>query len=186
MAVGRPSRRLAARLALGHTALMTSVAFFRNLNQGQRGHVATAQLVDSFLSGGGREVRPVRGNGTVIFDADDPQACLASVLEQLHGVSAWGDVGFVRDAAWLAERAGEFPADVAPALVELSLFDGEFAHPLPLTGKGCTVIRAGAGYVITVNDAMGTSQATPTLERAMGTPVTSRAASTVRLVLDAM
>lgn len=165
---------------------MTCVAFFRNLNQGQRGHVTTAQLVDAFVAGGGREVRPVRSNGTVIFEADEAERCLAAVLEQLHGASAWGDVGFVRDAAWLAERAGEFPADVAPPLVELSLFDGEFAHPLPLAGKGCSVIRAGVGYAITVNDAMGTSQATPTLERALGTPVTSRSASTVRLVLDTM
>ena len=165
---------------------MTSVAFFRNLNQGQRGQVTTAQLVDALVSSGAVGVRPVRGNGTVIFDTEDAETCLAAALEQLARASAWRDVAFARDADWLAERAGEFPAHTDPSMLELSLFDGVLAAPLPHAGKGCTVIRAADGYAITVNDRPGTSQATPTLERALGTPVTSRAATTVRLVLDAM
>jgi uncharacterized protein (DUF1697 family) len=165
---------------------MTSVAFFRNLNQGQRGHVTTAQLVDAFVVSGAIGVRPVRANGTVIFTADNTEECLSTALAQLHGASAWADVAFARGAAWLAERVSEFPANVAPPLTELSLFEGRLAHPLPMGGKGCSVVRAGDGYAVTVNDSPGTSQATPTLERALGTPVTSRSATTLRLVLDAM
>ena len=88
-----PPRRLATRSSLRHTALMTSVAFFRNLNQGQRGHVTTAQLVDAFVVSGAIGVRPVRANGTVIFTADNTEECLSTALAQLHGASAWADVG---------------------------------------------------------------------------------------------
>lgn len=165
---------------------MTSVAFFRNLNQGQRGHPSTAQLVDAFVSSGAVDVRPVRSNGTVMFEAEDAERCLDEVLARLDGLSAWADVAFARDGDWLAARASELPTGAVPALVELSLFDGRrtLTAPLPMRGKGCAVVTAGGGYAITLNDTPGTSQATPTLEKALTTPVTSRSASTLHLLLD--
>lgn len=163
---------------------MTSVAFFRNLNQGQTGHPSTTQIVEAFESIGASGVRPVRSNGTVIFEHGEPQTAIAGVLSQLHGAGAWSDLAFARDEHWLADRVDELAAAGDVQFVELSLFDGELSHELPMRGKGCTVVRAGSGYAITVNDTPGTSQATPTLERALGTPVTSRGASTVYLVLD--
>ncbi|HWR85528.1 MAG TPA: hypothetical protein VN200_06005 [Rhodoglobus sp.] len=48
---------------------MLHVAFFRNVNQGQRGHPATAELVSAF---GDVEAVPFRSNGTLVFDAHDP------------------------------------------------------------------------------------------------------------------
>lgn len=167
---------------------MTSVAFFRNLNQGQRGHPTAAQLVDAFVRCGAVDVRPVRSNGTVIFEAEDAQRCLDEALALLDGVSAWGDVAFTREGDWLAARASELPAGIVPALVELSLLDDgrTLSAPMPMRGKGCAVVVAGPGYAITVNDTPGTSQATPTLEKALATPVTSRSASTLHLLLDAV
>ena len=167
---------------------MTSVAFFRNLNQGQRGHPSTAQIVEAFQSNGAVDVRPVRSNGTVVFDAADPERCLAQTLDRLEARCGWEGVAFSRDGDWLADRAAELPAGVVPALVELSLFSArhELTSPLPMRGKGCSVVAAGHGYAITVNDSPGTSQATPTLERALATPVTSRTASTVHLVLESL
>jgi uncharacterized protein (DUF1697 family) len=160
------------------------VAFLRNLNQGQRGHVTTAGLVGAFEAAGARDVHPVRANGTVLFDAPNPDECLGRVLDELAGTAPWADVAFVRDRAWLAERASEFPADVVPSLVEVSLFDGALADPAPVPGLWCTIVRAGDGYAITVNERPGTSQATPSLERLLGSPVTSRSATTIRSVLD--
>jgi uncharacterized protein (DUF1697 family) len=166
--------------------LVTSVAFFRNLNQGQRGHPSTAQLVEAFERTGARGVRTVRSNGTVLFDAEDPDGCLAAVLPQLSAVCGWRDAAFWWEVEWLAQRAAEFPVNIATSLVELSLYDGKLTQDLPLVGNGCSVVQAGLGYAISVNTHPGTSQATPTLERALSTPVTSRAASTVHRVLDAL
>lgn len=163
---------------------MTSVALFRNLNQGQRGHPATAQLLEAFEASGAASVRPVRSNGTVLFDAVDPESCIADVVTRLRARTPWRDVAFVRPLEWFADRADEFPPG-ATELVELSLFEGELPHPAPLPGKGCTIVHAGPGFAITVNERPGTSQATPTLEKALGSPATSRAASTVYRMLDA-
>ncbi len=175
-------------LASDHNSGMTSVAFFRNLNQGQRSSPSTAQLLEAFSASGALEMRPVRSNGTVVFDAAEPEECLAGVVAQLHATSAWGDVAFVRDAGWLAERATQLREFATPQLVELSLFDDGVASlaGLPLRGKGCEVVLSASGYAITVNDAPGTSQATPTLERALATPVTSRSASTVLLIFESL
>jgi hypothetical protein len=165
---------------------MTSVAFFRNLNQGQQGSPTTSQLVDAFRARGALDVRPVRSNGTVCFDDADPESCLRVVVDLLGEVCGWSDVAFVRNGEWLAARAEELASHALPAQVELSLFDAELelTSALPLRGKGCAVVAAGAGYAITINDAPGTSQGTPTLERALTTPVTSRSATTIRLLLD--
>lgn len=156
---------------------MSSVAFFRNLNQGQRGHPSTQLLLEAFAVSGARGARGVRGNGTVVFDADDPEGCLAGILAHLHALCDWQDVAFVRDLAWAADRADELVVHGD----ELSVFDGP-PPAVPLAGRGCTVVAAGPGYAITANDLPRTSQATPTLERALGVPVTSRGASTIALV----
>lgn len=165
---------------------MTTVAFFRNLNQGQQGSPSTSQLIDAFQARGARDVRPVRSNGTVSFDDADPENCLREVVDLLGEVCGWSDVAFARDSEWLAARAQELALSTMPAQVELSLFDAELelTSPLPLRGKGCSVVAAGPGYAITINDAPGTSQGTPTLERALATPVTSRSATTIRLLLE--
>lgn len=165
---------------------MTSVAFFRNLNQGQQGSPSTSQLTDAFLARGASDVRPVRSNGTVCFEGADPDGCLREVVDLLGEVCGWSDVAFARGSAWLAARVAQFPSGAELSQVELSLFDEEFelTSALPLRGKGCAVVAAGAGYAITINDAPGTSQGTPTLERALATPVTSRSATTIRLLLE--
>ncbi|HEY1529994.1 MAG TPA: DUF1697 domain-containing protein [Galbitalea sp.] len=66
---------------------MLHIAFFRNLNQGQRNSPITSQLVDAFTASGATAVRAFQTNGTVIFDAADPTAAVHAVVERVAGVS---------------------------------------------------------------------------------------------------
>ena len=53
---------------------MRHVAFVRNLNQGQRGHVTTAELVAAFVEAGCHDPVPFQSNGTVVFEGDAERA----------------------------------------------------------------------------------------------------------------
>ena len=166
---------------------MLSVAFFRNLNQGQRGSPSSVQLVEAFELAGAREVIPFQSNGTVLFDAADPDACARAVIDRLATASPWSDVAFVRSTEWLSAFVLEPATDASTfARAELSLFD-ESVSPvdsLPLVGKRCTVVSGGRGFAVTENDRDNESNATPTLERALGVAVTSRGLLTLSRLVE--
>ncbi|MGL4256325.1 MAG: hypothetical protein ACRCSL_08325 [Microbacterium sp.] len=48
------------------------MAFFRNVNQGQRGHPSTADLLAAFTDAGFPDAVPFQSNGTVIFRSGAP------------------------------------------------------------------------------------------------------------------
>ena len=161
---------------------MKSVAFFRNLNQGQAASPTSAALLAAFADAGATELSAYRSNGTVIFDADAPQRCAEAAAELLGARSSWSDVAFVRSSAWIAELAGELTTRPPGPLerTEVSFFDESIPlDDLPFGGIRSTVVAGGLGYAVTVNELPRTSQATPTLERLIGSPVTSRGASTI-------
>ncbi|WP_375385063.1 GNAT family N-acetyltransferase [uncultured Microbacterium sp.] len=54
------------------------VAFFRNVNQGQRGHPATSHLVEAMTDAGFTGIAGFRGNGTVVGTAVGAPAQLAA------------------------------------------------------------------------------------------------------------
>ena len=99
-------------------------------------------------------------------------------------------MAFVRSTEWLLEFMLEFMAELRSdeavfGRSELSLFDESVspADSLPLTGNRCTVVSGGPGFAVTENQRANESNATPTLERALGIPVTSRGLPTLsRLV----
>src|SRR5664279_4287551 len=146
---------------------MLAVAFFRNLNQGQRRSPSSTQLIDAFELAGAPGALPFQGNGTVLFDAPDPVACTLVAVERLETTSPWSDVAFVRSAEWLVAFMASLQVDPSTMRrTELSIFD-ESNSPddrLPLSGKGCMVISGGPGFAMTENDRDGDSNATPTLE----------------------
>jgi uncharacterized protein (DUF1697 family) len=164
-----------------------SVAFFRNLNQGQRNSPSTSQLIAAFEGIGARSVVPFQSNGTVVFDAPDPQECTNAAVERLAADSRWDDVAFVRDRDWLAALLATQPTgEPESGRTELSLFDPtcSLAGGLPLRGTRCTVVSYGPGFAITVNERDRESNATATLERALGTPVTSRGMPTLSRLVE--
>ncbi|MBX3092767.1 MAG: hypothetical protein KF801_09720 [Cryobacterium sp.] len=161
---------------------MRSVAFFRNLNQGQRGSPSSDDLRLAFEEASATQTVLVRSNGTVMFTATDPDACVSAVLATLHSGSEWQDVAFARPRAEIRELALEFdPGLEGIGRMELSLFDHSvvLAGELPIAGRRCEIVRAGAGFAICRNDRDGESNAVPTLEALLGAKVTSRSLPTV-------
>ncbi|MES1212573.1 MAG: DUF1697 domain-containing protein [Leifsonia sp.] len=166
---------------------MPSVAFLRNLNQGQRGSPSSAHLVEAFELAGAQGVATFQSNGTVLFDAPDPDVCAASAVDHLAVTSPWSDAAFVRSTEWLvALVAGVGSDETAFRRSELSLFDESLSPlgSLPIAGKRCTVVSGGPGFALTENERDNESNATPTLERALGTAVTSRGLPTLSRLVE--
>jgi uncharacterized protein (DUF1697 family) len=163
---------------------VTYVAFFRNLNQGQGNSPTGEALVEAFARCGATAVATFQGNGTVTFCADNPQQCAERAAEILRSGSPWHDVVFARPLAWLSDLDSQIvrAAAIVPEYSEVSFFNETYsvAGLLPITGRRCHVVDGGPGYAVTVNERKYESNATPTVERAIGSPVTSRGLPTLR------
>ena len=162
------------------------VAFFRNLNLGQRGSPTKAQLLEAFADAGAREVESFQVNGTVIFSSSSPVRTSARACSWLIRHTDWCDVAPVRSRTWIGDLVSRL--EQVEGNAEVALFDTrrEFPEPLPwrpITGR-LTVVAADRRHAIAVNDEPRRSYATPTLERLLGVAVTSRGAGTmVRLAM---
>jgi hypothetical protein len=160
---------------------MMSVAFFRNLNQGQRGSPSSAALATALRAAGAGTVTLVRGNGTAVFDAADP---LAAADLAARDLAPWRDRVFVRDGGWLRQLVGGID-DASDSRRELTLFDDvDPGLAIPARGVGCTIVATGVGYALVENDGERRSNGTPTVERLLGTPATSRGLPTLRKVVS--
>lgn len=158
-----------------------SVAFFRNLNLGQRrSHSPTRpELLDAFERAGASSASNFQVNGTIIFDAtSDPQALADEVVRLLTPVCGYADTVIVRPVTWVLGLALDVPP---PA--EVSFFDGPdpFPEQLPweVPDAGLTVVRADALHAVSLDDLENTSGATWALERRLGVSVTSRGVGTM-------
>lgn len=163
-------------------AVTRHVAFFRNLNLGQRrSHSPTRpELLDAFARAGASEASNFQVNGTIIFEADSQQAqALADhAVRELTPVCGYSDAVIVRPAEWILR----LELDTGPR-AEVSFFQGPdpFPEELPweVPGAGLTVIRADELHAVSLNDAERTTGATWVLERRLGMPVTSRGVPTM-------
>jgi hypothetical protein len=157
------------------------VAFFRNLNHGQRGSPTRDQLLAAFAAAHATEVTPFQGNGTVIFRASEPNHVVDLVRAGLSHEAGWSDVAPVRRASWvrdLVDHVGEVGDNA-----EISFYDHhrEFPEPLPWRPESgrLTVVQADRLHAVSTNDEPRTSYATPVLEALLGIGVTSRGLSTM-------
>jgi hypothetical protein len=158
-----------------------SVAFFRNLNLGQRrSHSPTRpELLDALTRAGAVDAVNFQVNGTVVLDFEgDAQAMAGQAVRLLTPVCGYADAVVVRDAAWILA----LELDVAlPA--EVAFFDGPepFPEPIPWAspGAGVTVVHADRLHAICLDDDQSNG-ATWVLERLLGVPVTSRGVPTMR------
>ena len=162
------------------------VAFFRNLNLGQRGSPTRDQLLAAFEEARATEVTSFQVNGTVIFRASAPVHTMDLVRSYLVSRTEWHDVAPVRSARWVIDLVAA-ATDVGER-AEVSLYDqrADFPEPLPWRpSRGrVTVIRADRRHAVSVNDLPHTSYATPALESLLGRPVTSRGLSTMQRLAE--
>jgi hypothetical protein len=163
------------------------VAFFRNLNLGQRrSHSPNrAELLEAFAQAGASFAVSFQTNGTVIFDAGrrSPQRLADQAAALLTPVCGYDDIAVARPVHWLRQ----LDLTGVPDHSEVSFFDGPdpFPEPLPWGHPrgGLTVITADQRHAVSVDDLERTSGATWALEDLLGVPVTSRGVPTIRRLL---
>jgi uncharacterized protein (DUF1697 family) len=162
------------------------VAFFRNLNLGQRGSPSRDQLLAAFADAHATEVSPFQVNGTVVFRASEATRVVDLVCASLSREVGWLDIAPVRRATWVRELV-DHVGDVGDN-AEISLYDDtrDFPEPLPWRPERgrVTVVRADRMHAVAVNDEPRTSYATPELEGLLGIKVTSRSLSTMRKLAE--
>jgi hypothetical protein len=168
---------------------MRCVAFMRNVNQGQRRHPSTSDIVAGFADAGCADIQTFQSNGTIVFESDEP----AAVVEQAADAVA-ARSGHEREILWiplseLAAVVDEHGATPEPRRFELTLHGGALLDPHdPLVVSRaaehrCSLTDAGKGWALVRNDVEGEGHATPLLESLTGRRATSRGLPTViRLV----
>jgi len=165
-------------------APLTSVAFFRNLNLGQRrSHSPTKpELLEAFAQAGAAAAVSFQTNGTVIFAPvrRSPQRLADQAVALLTPVCGYDDMVATRPVDWVRE----LELDDVPHPAEVSFFDGPepFPERLPweAPGRGLLVVRADSRHAVSVEDPVGSSGATWVLEDRLGVKVTSRGVPTMR------
>lgn len=171
---------------------MRFVAFVRNLNQGQRGHSSTSDLVAAFARAGYAEAVTFQSNGTVVFEDASADHALAGVQraqrELAEGSGVEREIFVIPlDKIVAITEAHALAPDAARR--ELTLHVGNMidvddpAVVSEAAHRRCRVLAAGEGWAISTNERDRESNATPVIERLTGAPATSRGLSTlVRLV----
>jgi uncharacterized protein (DUF1697 family) len=164
---------------------MRCVAFMRNVNQGQRGHPATADILAGFADAGCSDAQTFQSNGTIVFDSDAPSA----VVEQAADAIAVRS-GYDREILWipwseLRAVVDEHGATPEPPRFELTLhsdtiIDRDDVRVVSCaTEHRCSIVDAGQGWALIRNDVQGEGHGTPLLESLTGRPATSRGLPTV-------
>jgi hypothetical protein len=123
------------------------VAFFRNLNLGQRRSRSPTrpELLTAFERAGALHPINFQVNGTVIFETDEaPQELADRVVDLLTPVCGYDDVAVVRSLDWVLG----LDLDDLPVISEVSLFHGPdpFPEQLPWAApKGGLTVVGGDG-----------------------------------------
>ena len=166
---------------------MRHVALIRNLNQGQRGHASTADLIAAFADSGCRNPTPFQSNGTVVFEGTPSLAVEA--MTTLAARSGVVREVFVLELDELADIVAahrgsddaarrEFTAYGAATITLEEQAVREAAH------RRCVILETGPGWTITLNERDRESNATPVIERLTGAPATSRGIPTLARLAD--
>ena len=168
---------------------MLHVAFLRNVNQGQRGHLTTTDLRDAFAAAGSDDAATFQSNGTVVFTSDDPDAVMEHVLAVLTSRSGREQEGFsmpLADLTEIVDRHGDGPGVARTELTLHAAATIDLADPALLeeaARRKTEVIETGDGWIVSLNERSHESNATPIIERVTGRPATSRGMPTlIRLV----
>lgn len=169
---------------------MRQVAFFRNVNQGQRGHPATADLLAAFADAGCTTAVPFQSNGTVVFDSPHPEIVVSDAAMALAARSGHERQGFGMPLATLARIVDGHTGEADVARRELTLHSGGTIDPDDpgvigeAAHRRCLIVDSGDGWVVSVNERDRESNATPVVERITGLAATSRGMPTLARLVD--
>ena len=176
---------------------MRLVAFFRNLNLGQRLAPSRDALEYAFLDAGGTSASSFQTNGTVVFEAKSVRSGLKItrlVSEQLEGANGFAEPVFVRSWDYLTSLVARqpFAADKDPSVhvYSVTFLHGEADLGIELprqTPRGdVRVVEYTESEMLCASYKTGASTAgSPNVmaEKVFGLPATTRVWSTLeRLV----
>lgn len=175
---------------------MRLVAFFRNLNLGQRLAPSRAQLEQAFLEGGATTAASFQTNGTVVFDAPSLRSGLKVVRlagEQFHSRNGFAEPAFVRSWAHLVSLVERQPF-ATPSDPTFHAHAVTFLHAqadvdreLPLCNalNDVRVVAYTEGEMLCAAHRRGPLVGNPNVfaEKLFGLPATTRAWSTIERLL---
>ena len=169
---------------------MQHVAFFRNVNQGQRGHPSTADLVGAFADAGCPDAVPFQSNGTIVFVATDPETVIADAVVALANRTGLEREGFGMPLPALARIVDAHAGEPDARRRELTLHTGDLIDPADpdvvreATHRRCAVVDSGPGWAVLLNERDHESNGTPVIERLTGARATSRGIPTLMRLVD--
>jgi uncharacterized protein (DUF1697 family) len=166
------------------------IAFLRNVNQGQRGHPSTADIIAAFADAGAHGAVAFQANGTIVFASDDPQTLVDDATAALAARSGVEREGFWMPLPDLAAIVEAHAVEPHAARREFTLHGGgtlDRDDPEVVrvaAHRRVSIVDAGDGWIMSVNERDHDSNATPVAERLTGTPATSRGLATLVRLID--
>ncbi|MGL4340057.1 MAG: DUF1697 domain-containing protein [Rhodoglobus sp.] len=170
---------------------MISVALFRNLNLGHSGSPSGAELVEAF--GGPGVARSFQTNGTVVFEAANPEQATTAALTTLR-TAGYTHTVIVQPLHVIQRAIAETPAtepseDIYRSMISFYMVDNIPGLKLPLRSPDRLVeIRTlGRSYAHSVcwKPRHTAGNATGYLEQLLDTPVTTRTTGTLHRLIQA-
>lgn len=161
----------------------------RNVNQGQRGHPSTDDILAGFADAGCPDVVTFRSNGTILFDSRSPRKTVDTAAAAIASRS-----GHPRDILWIPLKEVRAVVEKHGGTSEPRRFEFTVHGAGPIDREDpevaaeaernrCEIVDTGARWVLVRNSIPGEGHATPTVERITGRRATSRGLPTmVRLV----
>jgi uncharacterized protein (DUF1697 family) len=161
----------------------------RNVNQGQRGHPSTSDILAGFADAGCPDAVTFQSNGTILFDSRSPRTVVEAAAEAIAARSGQAREVFwipLSDVSAVVEKHG---AASEPRRFEFTLHSGgaldldDADVEAEADRNRCEIVDAGSGWALVRNSVEGEGHATPVLESLTGGRATSRGLPTlVRLV----
>lgn len=168
---------------------MTSVALFRNLNLGHPGSPTSAELVEAF--GGPGAARRFQSNGTVVFEAADPEKAAAQAIVELRAAGYRHPV-IVRTLEQIRSAVREtLPIDAGKDIYRsmISFYNVHEIPDVPLPYRspdGLVEIRMPGpafAYSVCWKPRQTAGNVTGSLEQLLSVPVTTRTVATLQRLI---
>lgn len=163
---------------------MRHVVFLRNVNQGQRGHPATADIVGALADAGFPDAAMYRSNGTAVVTGAVDAGSLADIEAALAARSGQDRTVLALPLAEVVRVAREHGGTDAGRRELTVHAGGQLDAEDPVLGAvaerwGCRVVATGTGWLVSSHLYDQGVSATPAVEEVTGSPASSRGMRTI-------